>query len=139
MKIEITLKTKNIVSNIIAGIFWFLAGVFYIWDDNLIFMCLGTAMITASLICLLYAKYTHVEKGDEMSEYNYTKARSSTYGIILIGFLVLALITVIIKMIFGFELASSWKPLLYMFIGIMQFVCGLYFISYEKGGDRCQD
>lgn len=134
MNKKISLKTKNLIGSIFAGIFFALSGIFDMFDNIPFQIVSGLFMMLAgaSLIFILFIK---AEEGDEMSEAHSLKAKAQTYNTILCGIIIIALISVISRMIFHKDFIVDWHAWLLVFIGIMQFMYGYYFAKYERDGD----
>ena len=73
--------------------------------------------------------------GDEMSELNYLKAKATICDRILMTLLIFAFAGNVNKLINHEDIILNWQSWLMMFIGVMQFMSGILFAKYEKGGE----
>jgi len=134
MKKEIPLKIKNLIGSIICGACWFLAGVFENGKSIGFMIATGLALIGAGM-AMIAVTVVGWEKGDEMSELHFLKAKASTYNSMLFGILILSLVGSINRLLGNEDMIVKWHAWLLIFLGIMQLINGICFARYEKAGD----
>ena len=134
MKKEFPLTTKNMIGSIICGSCWFVAGLMSIWHTLVPMIITGLALIWAGA-AMIIVMVVGFEKGDEMSEKHFLKAKARTYDSMLLALLIFSLWSSVNNLIGREQFIVNWHAWLLMFIGIMQVISGVYFAHYEKAGD----
>ena len=134
MKKGLPLTTKNLIGSIICGACWFVAGLMSNWHTLVSMIVTGLALIGAG-VAMITVMIVGFEKGDEMSEMHFLKAKAKTYDCILLVLLIFSLVSSINNLVGREQFVVNWHAWLMMFIGIMQVISGFYFAHYEKAGD----
>ncbi len=134
MKMKMSLQTKNLIGSVICGTFWFLSGVFGLWDSFGFKLANAVALIGAGASMLTVILVGAVE-GDEMSEIHTYKAKARTYDSILMGFLIFSLVGAIQNLTNHRPFIANWHAWTMMFVGFMQVLFGIHFLIYERNGD----
>lgn len=134
MKKKHSLTTKNMIGSIICGVCWFVAGLMSNWHTLASMIVTGLALIGAS-VAMFTVIVVGFEKGDEMSEMHFLKAKAKTFDRILLTLLIFSLVSSVNNLMGREQLHVNWHAWLLMFIGIMQVISGVYFAHFEKAGD----
>lgn len=119
----------------VTGIFWLGAGLFGMFD-NPVCNILTTLFLLAGIAALAMAfKIDRIgNDGDEMAEYNYTKAKANAGNTLYLLLCVASIISAV-----GFDLiqdlAINWprfvSHLLFILIGVYNLLTGLFFRKLE--------
>ena len=131
---KMSLKTKNYIGSIMGGLFWFLSGLFSLWDTTGFHIASMVSTIGA-IVSMWVTMIVQVQDGDEMSEAHFLKAKARTFDSVLITFLIFVLFSSLYKLIKHEDFIVNWQSWLMMFIGFMIFTSGLYFAKFERDGD----
>lgn len=130
MKIELSVKKKNIFNNIVIGGIWIFFGIAQAFYHNKVVILISLFLLLIATCLQGISYFTKGEKEDEMSICSRDKARSMAYQIIILLLSFFMLITtvrdgVIIKL----------EIVLPFVIGVVNFLEGILFVIFDNGED----
>ena len=132
---RIPVGTKIFLGQTVMGILWIGAGLTGMFD-NLICNILKTLfLMAASVVWVKVAKIGRIgDDGDEMAEYNYTKAQAKAGGAL---YMVLCIASIVSALGFGLlqNMDISWTRIIslvfFVLMGIHNLLIGLFFRKLE--------
>lgn len=138
MKRKMSLKVKNYIESIAAGICWFVSGFCEKYDTTPARIIIIIASV-GIIITIISSLIIHSEEGDEMSELHYLKAKARVHDSLLTTLLIMSVIDLVFKQISSTPFVVNWLGWIKMFIGVMQIASGFYFARFEKRGESWHD
>ena len=134
MKKKFSLRTKNLIGNVICGAFWFIAGVFEHWDNTMSKIIVVVAL-SCAVATSVFELWLRSVEGDEMSEYHYLKAKSYVFDSMILVLPLLFCFNSLYDTFSGEPFFTNVGGWLLMFIGFLRIMSGVYFARFERKGD----
>ena len=130
MKIELSVKKKNIFNNIVIGGIWISFGIAQVFYHNKVVILISLILLVIATSLQLISYFAKGEKDDEMSICSRDKARSMAYQIIILLLSVLMTITIVKDgVIIRLEIVLPFA------IGVVNLLEGILFVIFDNGED----
>lgn len=130
MKIELSVKKKNIFNNIVIGGIWISFGIAQVFYHNKVVILISLILLLIATCLQLISYFGKGEKDDEMSICSRDKARSMAYQIIILLLSVLMTITIVKDgVIIRLEIVLPFA------IGVVNLLEGILFVIFDNGED----
>ena len=129
MKIELSVKKKNIFNNIVIGGIWISFGIAQVFYHNKVVILISLILLVIATCLQLISYFAKGEKDDEMSICSRDKARSMAYQIIILLLSVLMTITIVKDGVIRLEIVLPFA------IGVVNLLEGILFVIFDNGED----
>ncbi len=132
---KISIKTYNILTNLLFGIALIISSLVIVEEKNITFGIIGLIALVVALILLLVDGLIDVDGYDEMFEAHKKAAKARSLDIILGVLLTMNLFATISTTVFKRTIISDWRAFALILVGTIKILTAYFFARYEKEGD----